>query len=206
MNTTKKAPTSERRLTTAVPPPKYARPRMPMALPIGIATVSATMARTRRSSLTASRRSRLATSAALRRSRLGQLMVARLVAHDREVDVLQGRQLAHLLARGQSRRAAQLGQVADREGAPGRHDPDLLTEGFRLLHAVSADHQRAALGLEVLQVSPRAPGAVGVERGGRLVGEHQARPVERGADERDLLPHALGEGAEPAVAGVDELE
>ena len=30
--------------------------------------------------------------------------------------------------------------------------------------------------------------------------------VERGADERDLLAHALGVGAEPAVAGVRELE
>src|SRR5579859_5694858 len=108
MNTTKKAPTRERRLTTAVPPPKYARPRMPMALPIGIATVSATMARTRRSSLTASRRSRLATRAALRRSRLGQLIV---VAHDREVYVLQCREVPHLFARRETRRAAQLGQV-----------------------------------------------------------------------------------------------
>src|ERR1700693_3129083 len=153
MKTTKKAPTSERRLTTAVPPPKYARPRIPMALPIGIARVNATMARTRRSSLTASRRSRLATRAALRRSSVGQLMV---VAHNREVDVLQRREVAQLFARRQARRAPQLCDVADCQSAARGHDPDLLAQALSLLHAVRADHKGAALGLQVLQVCPRA--------------------------------------------------
>src|SRR5258708_33106012 len=105
---------------------------MPMALPIGMARVSVTMARTRRSSLTASRRSRIATRAALRRSRFGQLMV---VAHDGEVDVLQRRQVAHLFARRQTRCAAQLGEIADRQCATRGHDPDLFAEAPRLLHA-----------------------------------------------------------------------
>src|ERR1700680_3357016 len=118
---------------------------MPAALPIGMATVSATMATIRRSSLTASRRSRLATRAALRRSSLGQLMV---VLDDGEVDVLQGRQLAQLAPRRQARTAAQLGQVADGERATGGHDADLsraaLDEVLGLFHAVRADDERAA--------------------------------------------------------------
>src|SRR5207249_2609504 len=95
-----------------------------MALPIGIATVNATMARMRRSSLTASRRSRCATRTALRRPRLGQLtlMLVPMVAHDGQVYVL------------------------------------------------------------------------------------QARPVQCGADQRDLLPHALGVAAQPAIGRVAELE
>ncbi len=62
MKTTKNAPTSDSRFTTAVPPPKAARALTPDPDPIGMASVSVTMARTRRSSLTASRRSRLATN------------------------------------------------------------------------------------------------------------------------------------------------
>ncbi len=94
MNTTKNAPTTESRLTTAVPPPYSASPRTPIAAATGIATASPTMAMMRRISLIASRRSRAATSWALRRSRFSQLIV--VIAHYREVDVLQRRELAHL--------------------------------------------------------------------------------------------------------------
>src|SRR2546427_11640962 len=121
MKTTKKAPTTARRSTTAVPPPKYARDLMPIALPSGIAMVSATIARISRSSLVASRRSRRATRSALRRSRFSQLMV---VPYDREVDVLQRRQLPELPPRFEARPPAELGHVADRQGAPGGHDAD----------------------------------------------------------------------------------
>src|SRR5581483_10670045 len=92
----------------------------------------------RRSSLTASRRSRTATSRALRRSSLGKLMV---VSHDREVDVLQGRQLADLLPRFETGSPAQLGKVAHRERPAGGHDADVPGELLRLLHAVRADDQ-----------------------------------------------------------------
>src|SRR5690349_21076317 len=155
MKTTKNAPTRERRSTTAVPPPNAASVRMPMADPIGIATVSATIARMRRSSLTASRRSRWATMPALRRSRFSKLTW--VIPNDREIDVLQRRQLAHLHARLQPRAAPQLGEVADRQRAPGGHDADGAPAGgqaLSLVHAVSADHQRAAAVLQVLQVGP----------------------------------------------------
>src|SRR5689334_22752661 len=106
MKTTKNAPTRDSRFTTAVPPPNAASARTPDPEPIGMASVSAAMARMRRSSLTASFRSRAATSVALRRSSLGQLMFVRhllgTLSDDREVDVLQGRQLAHLLPRLQA--------------------------------------------------------------------------------------------------------
>ena len=103
MKTTKKAPTNESRSTTAVPPPNAASARTPDPAPMGIASVSPTIARMRRSSLTASRRSRAATSAALRRSNFGQIT---MVVHNREVDVLQRRHLAHLLAHLQTGAAA----------------------------------------------------------------------------------------------------
>src|SRR2546428_2914122 len=78
---------------------------MPPAQAIGIPSLSVTLARMRRIPLGASRNSRRATSSAremwrempaaasLRRSRFSQLMV---VPPDREVDVLQGRQLTKL--------------------------------------------------------------------------------------------------------------
>src|SRR5260370_30064233 len=140
---------------------------------MGIATVSATIARIKRSSLVASRKSRRATNSALCRSRFSKLMV---VAHDREVDVLQRRQLAKLATHLESRATAELGQVADRERATRGHDSDLLSEDFGLFHVVSADDERAAVLLQVLQVVPRAPGAVRVERGRRVVGQHQTSP------------------------------
>src|SRR5690349_13851527 len=174
MKTTKNAPTRERRFTTAVPPPKAASARTPEAEPMGMASVRPTMATIRRSSLTASRRSRTATSAALRRSSFGQLMV---VAHDREVDVLQGRQLADFLPRLQAGTTAQLDHAADRERAPGGHDADFACQMLRLLHAVRADHKSAAFRLQVFQVIPGAARAVGVERRGRLVGQDQPRAV-----------------------------
>src|SRR5947207_10444500 len=130
MKTTKKAPTSESRLTTAVPPPKAASARTPEPVAIGIASVSATIAAIRRSSLTASRRSRRPTIAALRRSSRGQI-TRRLRSHghvvvvdDRQVDVLQRRELTELLARRQARLPAQLGQVAHRQREAAGHDPD----------------------------------------------------------------------------------
>src|SRR5437899_6262234 len=109
---------------------------------MGMASVSATIASTSRISLVASRRSRRATSSALCRSRLGQLTV---VAHDGEIDVLEGRQIAQLPARLQAGAPTQLGNVADRQRSAGRHDPDLARQYFGLFHAVRADHERAAL-------------------------------------------------------------
>src|SRR5260370_42587097 len=103
---------------------------MPIALAMGIATVSATIARIKRSSLVASRKSRRATSAALCRSGLGQLMG---VAHDREVDVLQRRQLAKLSARLETPAAAELGHVAHRQRASRRHDCPLLSRDLGLV-------------------------------------------------------------------------
>src|SRR5712691_6818825 len=206
MKTTKNAPTSDSRFTTAVPPPNAASARTPEPEASGIASVSATMAAISRSSLVASRRSRFATSAALRRSSFGQLMVAYVVADDREIDVLQGWKLDHLLARLQARATAQFDHAADGECAPGGHDPYFAGQCFGFVHAVGADHERAAFLLEVLEVRPGPPGAVGVERGGGLVGADQARAVEGRPDERDLLAHSLRVGAEPAVARVAELE
>src|SRR6266550_2814393 len=161
------------------------------------------MAASKRSSLIASRRSRFATNAALRRSRLGQLMV---IPHDREVDVLQCRQLAHLHARFQSGTPAQVAKLTDVERQPARHDADLAGKALGLFHAVSADHQRAAFLLESFEIDPRAPGTVRVQRGCRLVGENKAWAVQRGADERDLLAHTLGKGSEPSIAGLRQLE
>src|SRR5713226_9767193 len=152
---------------------------MPIALAIGIATVSATIARMRRSSLVASRKSRRATISTLCRSRLGQLMV---VLHDREVDVLQRRHLAKLSARLETGAAAELGHVADRQRATRRHDSDLFSQDLGLFHAVRADDERAAVLLQALQVLPRATGAVGIERGRRLVGQHESWSMKRGAD------------------------
>src|SRR6266576_4376913 len=106
MNATKNAPTSESRLTTAVPPPNAASARTPEPDAIGIARVRATIAAIRRSSLTASRRSRHPTIAALRRSSRGQITALLqslghsrrhlvVVVDDREVDVLQRRELTN---------------------------------------------------------------------------------------------------------------
>src|SRR6266852_3498101 len=164
---------------------------MPIALPIGIATVSATIARTRRSSLVASRRSRRATSSTLCRSRLSQLMV---VPHDCQVDVLQRRQLAKLSAGLEARTAPELGQVADRQRTSRGHDPDLAClargpreiarfrgacENLGLFHAVGADDERAAFLLQALQIVPSAPGAVEVERLEQFL---NAAPAQRRLD------------------------
>src|SRR5438876_524285 len=158
MKTTKKAPTSDNRLTTAVPPPNAASARTPDPAPMGIASVSPTIARMRRSSLTASRRSRAATSAALRGSNFGQIT---MVVHNREVDVLQRRQLAHLLAHLQTGASAQLDQVAYRKRAAGGHDPDVSSKVLGLFHAVGADDERAAFPLQILEIDPRARTAAG---------------------------------------------
>src|SRR6266581_2519916 len=136
MKTTKNAPTSDSRLTTAVPPPKAASARTPEAEAIGIASVSATIATMRRSSLTASLRSRLATRAALRRSNFGQIT---MVVHYREVDVLQRREIAYLLPHLQSRAAAPLDHVAYGERFATGHDSDVACQMLRLFHAVRAD-------------------------------------------------------------------
>src|SRR5579859_1116981 len=148
MKTTKNAPTTERRLTTAVPPPYRARPLTPIAHATGMAIVSPTIAKMRRSSLIASRRSRAAISCALRRSRFSQLMlvVARVLGEDREVDVLQRRQVAHLAPHLQPGPNAQRREVADGEGAAGGHDADgsvavvRCAEMLCLVHVVRADH------------------------------------------------------------------
>src|SRR5438445_52195 len=203
MKTTKKAPTNESRSTTAVPPPNAASARTPDPAPMGIASVSPTIARMSRSSLTASRRSRAATSAALRRSNFGQIT---MVVHNREVDVLQRRQLAHLLAHLQTGASAQLDQVAYRKRAAGGHDPDVSSKVLGLFHAVGADDERTAFPLQIVEIDPRTPGAVRIQRRGRFVGEHESRPVERGAYECHFLAHAFREGAQPPVAGVGELE
>src|SRR5256886_8000137 len=203
MKTTKKAPTSESRFTTAVPPPNAASAWTPDPAPMGIASVSPTIARMRRSSLTASRRSRPATSAALRRSNFGQIT---LVFHNREVDVLQRRQLAHLLTHLQTGAAAKLDQVADRQRPAGGHASDVPSQVLCLVHAVPADDERAALPLQILEIDPRTPRAVRIQSRGRLVREHESRPVERGAYECHFLPHAFRECAQPSVAGVCELE
>src|SRR6266851_3453393 len=148
---------------------------MPIALAIGIATVSATIARIKRSSLVASRKSRRATNSALCRSSFSELMV---VAHDREVDVLQRRQLAKLTTHLESRATAELGHVADRERATRGHDSDLLSEDFGLFHVVRADDERAAILLQVLQVVPRAPRAARCPGPGRT---SVRRPAPDGA-------------------------
>src|SRR5256885_7999177 len=197
MKTTKKAPTNESRSTTAVPPPNAASAWTPDPAPMGIASVSPTIARMRRSSLTASRRSRPATSAALRRSNFGQIT---LVVHNREVDVLQRRQLAHLLTHLQTGAAAKLDQVADRKRPTGGHDSDVPSQVLCLFHAVRADDERAALPLQILEIDPRTPRAVRIQSRGRLVREHQTRPVEPGADECHFLPPTLPEGPPPSDA------
>src|SRR5207302_6862500 len=60
--------------------------------------------------------------------------------------------------------------------------------------------------LQILEVAPCSSSTVRIQRRCRLVGENELRPVEGGTDERDLLPHAFGKGAEPPVACVTELE
>src|SRR6266576_547955 len=102
MNATKNAPTSESRLTTAVPPPNAASARTPEPDAIGIARVSATIAAIRRSSLTASR---------------GSSRGHVVVVDDRKVDVLQRRELTDFLTRLQARLPAQLDQVSHRQRA-----------------------------------------------------------------------------------------
>src|SRR5712692_2887599 len=153
----------------------------------------------------------------LRRSRLGQLTVT---SHDREVDILQGRQLADLAPRLEARAAAQLRDVADGERTPCRHDPDLTRsrgpreiarfrgayEVLRLFHAVRADDERAASSLQVFEVGPGPASAVRIERGGRFVGEHQPWAMQRRPNERDLLAHSFREGAQPPISRVRELE
>src|SRR6266850_8021905 len=89
----------------------------------------------------------------LRRSRLGQLIV---VPDDREVDVLQRRHLPHLDLRLQAGAPAELRELTDVEREPAGHDADLPGEVLRLLHAVRADHQRAAILLETFEIDPRA--------------------------------------------------
>src|SRR5260370_7314234 len=128
---------------------------------MGIATVSATIARIKRSSLVVSRKSRRANNSALCRLRFSKLMV---VAHDREVDVLQRRQLAKLATHFESRTTAELGQVADRERATGGHDSDLLSKDFGLFHVVCADDERAAVLLQLFQAFPPPPPAVRLDR------------------------------------------
>src|SRR5690348_5090721 len=206
MKTTKKAPTSESRLTTAVPPPNAASARTPVPEASGIASVSPIIAAISLSSLVASRRSRFATRAALRRSSLGQLTALRVVAHYREVDVLKSRQLDDLLTGLEAGATAPVDDASRGQRATARHDADAAGQGLGLVHAVGADDEGAAVLLQVLQVVPRAQRAVGIERGRRLVREHQPKAVEGRADERDLLAHAFGVGSEPAVDGVRQLE
>src|SRR5258706_9414011 len=129
-----------------------------------------------------------------------------VVTQDREVDVMQCWQLAQLDARLQAGAPAQVAKLTDLERQPVRHDSDLAGKALSLFHAVRADHQRAALLLESFEIDPRAAGAVRIQCRCRLVGENKAWAVQRGADERDLLAHALGKGSEPSIACLRQLE
>src|SRR5712691_11639480 len=137
------------------------------------------------------------------RSRFSQLMV---VAHDREVDVLQRRQLAKLSARLETGTPPELGHVAQSQRATRGHDPDLFAEDLSLFHAVRADDERATVLLQALQVLPRALRAVGIERGRRLVGQHEPRAMQSGADQRDFLAHTFGVRAQPSIRGIEQVE
>src|SRR5919204_5685377 len=108
---------------------------MPNAHTIGITSVRPPMAIAKRRSPAASRRSRKPTSAVLCRFSL----IIQFAPDDRQVDLLQRRQLPHLLAQLQARAAAQVTKVAVGEELAAGHDPDAPRERFRLLHRMGAD-------------------------------------------------------------------
>src|SRR5260221_13583623 len=115
---------------------------------IGITAARPAMASARRRSPAASRKSRSATSSALRRSSF--LLFP--VPHDGEVDLFQSRPLDHLAVLLQPGGTGQGVDVAGGQEAAPRHDPDLAGERLRLFHVVGADDQRRAAGTELLEV------------------------------------------------------
>src|SRR5437588_2750556 len=184
------------------PPPKRTSARMPVPAAIGITAARPAMANASRRSPAASRKSLSATNSALRRSSF----TLTSVPDDGQVDLFERRALDDLAAFLQTGSAHKLRQLPDREQPAAGHDPDLARQGLCLLQVVRADDQRRPLRTQLLQVLPGDPRAVRVEGGGRLVGQHQRRPMQRRADQGDLLAHALGEGAEPASAGLHEVK
>src|ERR1700694_5594277 len=112
----------------------------------GITAARPTMASTSRRSPAASRKSRSATSSALRRSSL----ILFPIPDDGEVDLFEGGPLDDLAVLLEARGAGQGVEVPGRDQPAPGHDPDFAGQHLRLLHVVGADDQRRTPRAELL--------------------------------------------------------
>ena len=95
--------------------------------------------------------------------------------------------------------------------ALGRHqavvdDPDAVGELVGLLEVLRRQEDRRALVVQLADLLPDRRAAGGVEAGGRLVEEEDARLVDQRRAEVEPAAHAARVGAHPPVGGVGEAD
>ena len=85
------------------------------------------------------------------------------------------------------------------------HDQDGVGEALRLLDVVRRHEDRRALRAQRVDERPELLPHLRVEADGRLVEEHEPRPVDERARDQQPPAHAAGELVDAAVAPVDEV-
>mgnify|MGYP002389126857 CR=1 FL=1 len=83
---------------------------------------------------------------------------------------------------------------------------DAVTQPLRLVQVVGAEEDGAALAAEGLDEVAHGLGCLRVQRGRRLVEEHDRRLVQQGARNRKLLLHALRERACLGVTTIPQVQ
>src|SRR5687767_15009304 len=112
-----------------------------------------------------------------------------------------------LFERGAPVLARQSPRVAFEQDAPLREEEDAVADLLDLVHVVrSPQHAAPAGGGEVAHARAYVARRRGVERGGRLVEQEEARAVEHRLGERDARLLARGEDAALRVAEGPQVE
>ena len=91
------------------------------------------------------------------------------------------------------------------DGAAVRHDHHGVGEALGLLDVVRRHEDRRALGAQRVDQRPQLLPDLRVEADGRLVEQHEPRPVHQRARDQQAAAHAAGELVDARVAPVDEV-
>ena len=99
----------------------------------------------------------------------------------------------------------QLGRRPGGDGLPVGHDQHGVGEALRLLDVVRRHEDRRALGAQQVDQRPQLLAHLRVEADGRLVEQHELRPVDERARDQQAPPHPARELVDARVAPVAEV-
>ena len=99
----------------------------------------------------------------------------------------------------------QLLRRAHRDRAAVRHDRHAVGEPLGLLDVVGRHQDRRALGAQPVDQRPQLLAHLRVEADGRLVEQHEPRPVHERAGDQQPAAHAAGELVDARVTAVGEV-